>query len=243
MTHSEFHLAFNIQLDKEDIVGYPSFLPEEVDFWLNKAIIKFIKTRYSGLNSHNSGFQQSEKRDNDLRGAIREYNEPFIAEETSIDIVRPNDFWFGVGEDITVASHDLRWPYTLVPGGNPDVITDRIPIPKVVDTLECTIENFTSRKENPLSEHRLHRNTCKPLRLSELNVIHLETDGNYYFTNYRMTYIGSPELINYRNATTDYTYIPEHAHDEIVSIAVALALENVSEPRFQTQEALNQVME
>lgn len=236
MTYSEFHLAFNIQLDKTDIVGYPSFLQEEVDFWLNKAIVQFVKTRYSGLNTYQTGFQQSEKRDNDLRGTIREYNQVFIAFETSIDIIRPVDFWFGVGEDVTVASTDPHWPYTTVNNVN-------IPTPKVVDVLECTIENFTSRKENPLSEHRLHRNTCKPLRLSELNNIHLETDGSYYFTNYRMTYIGTPEWIDFRNPTLEYSYIPEHAHDEIVSIAVALALENVSEPRFQTQNALNQIME
>lgn len=328
MNYGELQLSFDIQLDKADIVGYPSFLPEEKDFWLNKAVRWFVKTRYSGVNTHQTGFQQSEKRDNDLRGTILEYNEPFLNQETAVDVVRPDDFWFAVGEDITISSLDLRWPTIpfssisntstttmTIDAGNPtgsilpltefyinvvnteaageivyDTLIDEktciisvnssssfpviidgvsynpgtvilfnfntvvsptatitelegIPSEKTVDALECTIENFTSRKENPLSEHRLHRNYAKPLRLSANNVIHLETDTNYYFTNYKLLYISTPILINYQSPYTEFTYISEQAHDEIVSIAVRLALENVSDPRYQTTSVENQIME
>ena len=50
MKIGEAHIAFNLELDKSSISGYPSFLPEEKDYFLNLAIKRIYKTKYSGAN-------------------------------------------------------------------------------------------------------------------------------------------------------------------------------------------------
>ena len=234
MTTREFHRSFNAELDKMPaITGYPAFLPQEVDRFINSAIRIFVKNRYSGKNFFQSGFQQSEKRDNDLRSSIATYSVPYTNMETSIDVIRPVDFWLTVGEDITISSHDDSWPYTIN-----QTTGEKIYKQIVVDPLECTIENFTRTKCDSLSDYRLHNSTARPLRVDYGPSIHLETDGNYFFTNYMMYYIKSPDIVDFRIPNIEYTYIPEIAHDEIVALAVKLALENVSEPRLETQSAV-----
>jgi len=79
MKLSEAHRNFKIEADKLDIVSIASFLPEEIDYFLNTAIQRIIKTRYSGLNVHKTGFQQSQKRSDDLRTVVKTTvaSEPF----------------------------------------------------------------------------------------------------------------------------------------------------------------------
>lgn len=80
MTLKELHRIWDIELDKLNISSYPSFLPEEKDYWINASTQRFIKTRYSGLNAHRAGFQQNQKRSDDLRTVTKtvEYKaEPF----------------------------------------------------------------------------------------------------------------------------------------------------------------------
>jgi hypothetical protein len=226
MTEREFHLAFNIKLDKEDVIGYPSFEPEEIDFWLTQSVIRFVKTRYSGSDTY-KGFQQTEKRDADLRNAIKTTVELIILKDDTIFVVRPKEYWFGVGETIYIASDDRRWPTKTVAG----VTT---PIEKEADPLECTFENFTSRSNSFLGGHILNGNEARPLRLSFNDKIMFRTDGNYYITKFVSTFIKRPVPFDFTLPNVEYTYIPEHAHDEIVAGAVALALENISDQRYAT---------
>jgi hypothetical protein len=114
MTISEMHVAFKLGLDKTNSLDYPSFLPEEIDFWLNQAIRRFVKTRYSGLNVKREGFEQSQKRIDDLRTLVRELTIPC----TSTGAVKPNayvltsgftnsqfytaPYWLSLGEEVLI---------------------------------------------------------------------------------------------------------------------------------------------
>ena len=114
MTISEMHIAFKLGLDKTNSLDYPSFLPEEIDFWLNQAIRRFVKTRYSGLNVKREGFEQSQKRIDDLRTLVRELTIPC----TSTGAVKPNayvltsgftnsqfytaPYWLSLGEEVLI---------------------------------------------------------------------------------------------------------------------------------------------
>jgi hypothetical protein len=114
MIVSEMHIAFKLGLDKTESLQYPSFLPEEIDFWLNQAIRKFVKTRYSGFNVKHEGFEQSQKRIDDLRTLVRELTIPC----TSTGSVKPNSYvltngfnnvlfytapyWLSLGEEVLI---------------------------------------------------------------------------------------------------------------------------------------------
>ena len=312
MTLAELHRNFKIELDKSSISSYPSFLPEEIDYWLNTAILRIIKTRYSGLNAHQKGFQQNQKRTDDLRLSTKVSNFPtrqFIVntayvkdeivigvdgqyytansnhtasnmdlftkasnDDNSLWVNFPDDYITLVGESVNIYSNNTCWP--KVSG-----ISKR----KRTDVLEATIENFDSKLENSLSEYHLHSNKAKPLRLISENKIKLYTDGEYFIDKYSMEYISTPGkldwydyveysqvnalpagskiLVNGAHYVSNYNkpegvaldltqisaielaILPEHMWDEVTVLSVRLALENITEPRYQTYSQESQMIE
>lgn len=56
------------QLDNE--LTKPS--TDDSMFWINQGIIKFVKTRFNGDFTHKTGYEQTEKRRNDLDKLFRE---------------------------------------------------------------------------------------------------------------------------------------------------------------------------
>ena len=67
MNIADAHRAFRFGLDKMDGLNAPNFLPEEIDLLLNQAQERFIKQRYDNTNIKNTGFEQDEKRTEDLK--------------------------------------------------------------------------------------------------------------------------------------------------------------------------------
>lgn len=70
MTVAEMHILFKVFLDKIDSEAYPEILPEEIDIFLNEAQDRFIKTRYNINNIYRKGFEESQKRIDDLRNLV-----------------------------------------------------------------------------------------------------------------------------------------------------------------------------
>ena len=67
MNIADAHRAFRFGLDKMDGLNAPNFLPEEIDLLLNQAQERFIKQRYDNTNIKRTGFEQDEKRTEDLK--------------------------------------------------------------------------------------------------------------------------------------------------------------------------------
>jgi hypothetical protein len=284
MTIYELHRNFKMECDKLDgITSMPSFLPEEIDYFLNIAIERFIKTRYSGMNAQHSGFQQNQKRTDDLRTVVtsKDYSlttPPSANPITEIDelgvtgysVEYPTDYWIGLGETMFIQYPD------------PIDTTGVAKILKRGDVTECTIENVDSELNNSLSMYRLHNGIAKPLRLQVDNRIIFYTDGNYTIPNYTLTYILRPSKIDsyiYPAFASTNTYavgykvtyngkqyvcrvantvalasisnfdelevaiMPDHTWDEITVLAVRIAIENISDSRYQTYTAESQVIE
>lgn len=73
MTINEMHIAVNLGVQKIASFQMDNFLPQEIDFELNTAMDRFIKQRYSTLsNRYKRGFEQSQKRIDDLRHLVVE---------------------------------------------------------------------------------------------------------------------------------------------------------------------------
>lgn len=236
MTLEKLHIAFNIELDKSNVSGYPSFLPEERDYFINAAITKFYKTKYSGYNAQLKGFQQNQKRSDDFRNIIKSASAAIVTSDSIKYIANfPEDYWFMVGET-------ARIKYASAIPGEYSY--------KDVDVYECTIENLDNRLNNSLSEHRLNRGHARPLRVFVGNDIFLYTDGTYSIDKYNMSYICKPSEVNwysttpgYSNSTTELENVPDHAWDEIVKLAVKAAIENISDYRYQSYSQETQVIE
>ena len=73
MTVAEMHIAINQGVQKIASHQVDVLLPQEIDFELNKAQDKFVKGRYNQFgNKYSKGFEQSQKRIDDLRRLITE---------------------------------------------------------------------------------------------------------------------------------------------------------------------------
>lgn len=224
MKYIEIQEAFESEIDQLSNLTKPT--TAEMEYWLKAGLDKFIKTRYSGLNIKRTGFEQDQKRIDDLRTLIVEkaYQFTVYPEEYSVDI--PIDYMFTLGETAVIFSNvDPCWPKG--PNGQPRT--------KRTDILEATIENIDKQRQNTLSEYRLHGRNARPLRLFRGNNIYLYTDGNYSIKNYILTYLRIPKGIS---LTTDpfaeYVDMPAHTHLEIVKLAAELYLENKANPRYQS---------
>jgi hypothetical protein len=239
MSISDMHIGFKLELDKTNSLQYPSFLPEEIDYWLNKAIRKFVKTRYSGMNSKHEGFEQSQKRIDDLRTLVREVTIPC----TTIGAIKPNGYvltdngfdgskftaapyWLSLGEEVDIS-------FTPI---NPDTT-----FPKRVGVTDATANDYRYKLDDPTAAYILHYDEARPLRLFYNNTIEFITDGNYSVGNAYLRYIKSPDVVSL--ATSTDCDLAESTHDEIVVMATQLALENIEQPRLESYSQLVNTME
>ena len=81
MNVGQMHIAIQQGVDKINSLQADLLLSQEIDIELNKAQIRFINTRYGGNNIYRKGFEQSQKRIDDLRTLVREYSAPTTHKE------------------------------------------------------------------------------------------------------------------------------------------------------------------
>jgi hypothetical protein len=234
MTITEMHTAFKRELDKIDSLQYPSFISTEIDYFLNRAIYKFIKTRYSGFNMKGESFEETQKRMDDLRTLVREVTVPC----TVTNAAKPNGYimtsgfsnaaftgipyWLSVGEEVLIN----------ITASNTD---------KRQGVTEITSNTYRFYIDNPFSEHILHYNCAKPLRLFYNNTIEFITDGQYTVKSAYIRYIKEPTAVSLSGNIS--CELPNHTHGEIVMLAVQSALENIEQPRYQSYNNETMTME
>lgn len=236
MTISEMHTAFKLELDKIDSLQYPSFTVDEIDYWLNRAIRQFIKTRYSGVNYKKESFEQTQKRIDDLRKIVREVTITC----TTTGATKPNGYMLTDGFDNAQFTTDSYWlslgEEVLITPNDTDIAASRQGV------TEVTANDYRFEIDNPYSEYILHYGVAKPLRLFYNNNIEFISDGTYAVTNAYIRYIKEPTKVDYStNVSCDD--LAEHTHDEIVLLAVHLALENIEQPRVETYSQNVAIME
>ena len=221
MTPRQMQSGFEYELAKHDSSAMVE--SDTIFYWLNQAIERLTKLKYSGSEDGKS-FEQTQKRIDDLRSLISEerlylipgidgLNKPYsyVAE-------LPIDYWFTVQEETTCQFQD---------------ITGTTTINKRKGVTQCTHDTYSSQIENPYSEHKIHYEEAKPLRLISGNSVELITDGNYTVTFYYIRYIRKPLAISVNSEPCD---LPEHTHSEIVTKAVNLYLESIGDSRYQTSK-------
>lgn len=189
--------------------------------FINEAIDKFYKTRYSGINFKAQGFEQTQKRIDDLRTLIKnkKYTEGSInkSDRNSYSVELPEDYVLLLGDTAGIQPSNLNECWETNERGEYII--------KYTDTLESTIETLDRQLSNSLSEHKLKYCQARPLKLIQDNNVILYTDGKYKVSEYEITYLAKPSKINSSNITnTEYTDLPEHTHMEIVKMAIQIYL-------------------
>lgn len=223
MTDRGFQIEFErrLQLMDPNLVIKDKLSSDTIISFINEAIDKFYKTRYSGINFKAQGFEQTEKRIDDLRTLIK--NKKYTAnsinkgDRNSYSVELPEDYVLLLGDTAGIQPSNLNECWETNERGEYII--------KYTDTLESTIETLDRQLGNSLSEHKLKYCQARPLKLIQDNNVILYTDGNYKISEYEITYLAKPSKINSSNITnTEYTDLPEHTHMEIVKMAIQIYL-------------------
>lgn len=213
----------------DDNLTKPTTLISE--YFLNTALDKFWKTRYSENNFKRESFEQTQKRIDDLRTLVTSY----LYEETTkvsndlYTVELPEDYVILLGDTAGIAPADgLTLPCWQKDENGKYIV-------KSTDTIEGTIDTIDRIKENSLSEYHLHYAKARPIRLIAGNSIKLYTDGKYKVATYNLQYLRKPNKIDlHANPFAQYTDMPEHTHLEIVKLAAQMYIENQANPRYNT---------
>ena len=81
MTVNEMHIAVNQGVQKIASFQVDNLLPQEIDHELNLAMMRFIKQRFNMTSNRvGKGFEQSQKRIDDLRSLVAEHTGPTATE-------------------------------------------------------------------------------------------------------------------------------------------------------------------
>lgn len=223
ITDRGFQIEFErrLQLMDPNLVIKDKLSSDTIISFINEAIDKFYKTRYSGINFKAQGFEQTQKRIDDLRTLIK--NKKYTAnsinksDRNSYSVELPEDYVLLLGDTAGIQPSNLNECWETNERGEYII--------KYTDTLESTIETLDRQLSNSLSEHKLKYCQARPLKLIQDNNVILYTDGQYKVSEYEITYLAKPSKINSSNITnTEYTDLPEHTHMEIVKMAIQIYL-------------------
>lgn len=221
MTHRQFQIELErrLQLIDPTLKLENKLSSDQLFSLLNESIDKFWKTRYSGINYKAKGFEQNQKRIDDLRTLVKSkvYTDTDITTNSTSNytVTLPVDYNILLGdtvEIIPISSNHTCWEKDN--SGNY--------IPHSSDTIESTIETKDNQLANSLSEHHLKYCKARPLRLISGSNITLFSDGQYKVSKYSISYLSKPSKLGQGSLSVEYTDLPESTHMEIVKIAVQL---------------------
>jgi len=97
MDITEMHLNIDLELNKLNSNLYEIILPQEKDYFLNRAQERFIKQRYSAVsNPKRQGFEMTQKRIDDLRNLLvpNYYDKCFQLPISDFDYINKLKFYF-----------------------------------------------------------------------------------------------------------------------------------------------------
>jgi hypothetical protein len=291
MNITQMHDYFRVGVDKAESFSYPAFEGEEIDYFLNKAQERFIKQRYGINNLKRTGFEQTQKRTDDIREVIEAVNsnvftndgtntKPY-AKDYELPAIAPttgnpgNIYWFSIQEEADIVYIDAASveysntysgavPASTVTGDVYYIVTSGSIIVDGSDTYDvgesflyngetlevnvatATSYTFKSTKSKrvgvkPIQHDDYNKvindpfnkpNSDQALRLMHGNRIELITGADFDITRFYIRYVRKPLAVDLAN-TVDCE-LADHTHEEIVDIAVSIALEGTENSRYQT---------
>ncbi len=220
MTNIEIVANFEREINKiNDAVNKPA--TEDSLFWLNQGIAKFTKLRFNGDFVHKTGYEQTEKRRQDLISLFKTISFPNITKsETHANydvytINYPTDFLYALNEDVIIDSTE---------GGHE------------MDTcvFECTQDSFMYRINNSLTDFHYKYHRARPLRIRFDSGCKLLTDKNYTIKSYTLGYLKKPTELTLDHPRDIYADFKDDIMYEIIKMAAQMYIENQADQRYRT---------
>lgn len=242
MTIEQFHREFKVFFDKADSSAYPEFLDGEIDIYLNEAQERIVKQRYGKNNIYRSGFEELQKRTEDLKELV-------VSKFTSLS---SNTAYQDIGDNVYEASlTDLFEESGLI---NPATETYQFFLKAIAETCQLDENNqpiccswsrvklvqhddIGTIVEDPFNKPKKGR----PIIFFENGNILVWTAPGFVINGFQVTFLKRPQQVNigtYGQPQVECE-LSEHLHKELLQEAIQVALENIGSPRVQTQGPLN----
>ena len=240
MNITEMHLAVQQGVDKINSFQADTLLSEEIDLELNKAINKFVNLKYGKNNLYGKGFEESQKRVDDLRVLIKDIElSPIDYQDTTVNNIfvyrtprLPKDYRFLL-KGLAVVNHKS----TCKPLNNKQqtiaghlVKTDKDVIQKKASVKFVQQDDILSILSDPFNTTTKE----KPLITIEDESIVIHTNDIFIIDSVKLTYIKNPTEVSL--SLGDDCELAEQTHQEIIDMAINSILEGISDPRYKTQQ-------
>lgn len=218
MATTDLHQHFKVEYDKANVISaYPSFLPEEIDIWLNKAYLMLLSQKMTGNNYRRVAFEGDVKRISDLQqlvtiGTITTHeNASFVKNAIQFDLSTITDFLYYIVSTIKL---------------NEDIS----------EVILTSHEVAQKVKETGINKPWIPR----PVAEIDSNTITIYYDTIKHTTipddtTLSITYIKQPAKIDFVKAPTAEFELSDSVAYELVSLAVMLALENIESQRMESK--------
>lgn len=219
MTVNQLHIAFKEGLDKFDSLNYPDFQSDQIDLILNQAQDTFVKQRYGNTNVKRVSFEETQKRTEDIKNVVVRAsivpnpNAPDNINSDSNFVTLPSNHWIIVQELADTTYTDCNGVVTSERGVYIEAIQHN---------------DYSKLINNPFGKPTQR----KLLRLMENGRVELLPETGTTIDAYHLTYIKEPIRINITTNTT--CELSNMVHQEIVSIAISIALEGIEARRTQS---------
>lgn len=234
MKYIDILTAFEMEINKiDDTLNKP--LVNDSLYWLNQAVLKFCKIRFSGSEPSVTSYEQTEKRTVDLLNLYTGKN--FGANEMEIQDTQPNFDLYNINYYTEYTASDVM--FTL----NEDVIITDNNGENATNTsvFECTSDNFMYRVNNCLTDFHYRHHKARPLRIKKPNGCLLLTDKKYKILSYTIGYLRYPEKITMENPLDEYNDFPDVILPEIIKMAAQMYIENKIPEQQRYQTIVNEV--
>ena len=151
MNVQEAHIAFDLLLDKGGSLSYPDFLPEEKDFFINKATLRIVKNKLTGKSSNplrKDSVEETEKRINDLRLLTEDYRISPLDRDVNKNkpygnfVILPDHFLYLLDEVVDIREYDCH-----------GLITDY----NDVEVKKTTHDKYNRMIKDPFNKPNLNR--------------------------------------------------------------------------------------
>jgi hypothetical protein len=247
MNRLEAYIDWLLRVNKFDDPERPT--TSEAEYWINNAYDKFIKTRYSGHNAKMEGFEQSQKRIEDLKFLLKQSPVSLVMKGNKQTGTLPDDLMIFIGDECfaTPTSDPCNldgskaaecWPTEIDKNGN------RVWVAKLIEVTDATRDTIHGNLINSLSPHIYAYGQARPYRLIIGDSVEIYTDGTYKASDYTITYIKVPEKISlYFPRELPFCELPKHTHSEIIHMAADLYLAAIGAPTAQIQNQIEQTIE
>lgn len=220
MTVQELHYAVDQGLQKVGSYAYDNFLPEEVDYWLNRAQERFVKDRaFTSADVKGLGFAGNQKRLDDLREIITNDYTDNVAGAVGVEYQEydlPLDYMFLINIRALIRFNRCEPATASSP-------TKTVPVRLIANHEVYYIQ------QDPFARSNVDSATAI---LSDNDIKVFQNSENFILEGISLDYIRTPQQIDLQlNQTSE---LAEHTHQEIVDIAVKTILEAIESPRYQT---------